>query len=226
MQPPVATRIIEKLGRYSSSAPTKDSDHTENEIDESSPGSANVAADSVNENRLQQTVPNGVARVSYSKRIRRITLQRFIVSKIVHHPERVTYAEVLVLYDNILALQDLAIKDPGFREKFGEALEALAAILKNLRFSVTRFPSGVRKLSAEFAAQLQGFILPERNLQGTERHLKGHFHVLAYKESGIPNREIPPKPYIGVGYNDKGHYQDVAVDGSPHWTEVIKGGVE
>jgi hypothetical protein len=81
-------------------------------------------------------------------------------------------------------------------------------------------------LSTEFAAQLQGFILPERNLQGIERHLKGHFHVLSYKESGIPTKEIPPKPYIGVGYNDKGHYTDKAVDGSPHWTEVIKGGVE
>jgi hypothetical protein len=83
----------------------------------------------------------------------------------------------------------------------------------------------IRILSGKLKV-LEGFILPERNIQGTERHIKGLFHILPYKEQGIPTKQLPPKAYIGVGYSDKGHYTDPAYDGSPHWTEVIRGGVE
>jgi hypothetical protein len=165
-----------------------------------------------------------VARVSYSKRIRRITLERYLVSKIVHHPERTTFEDLLVVYDNILYLQDLCLRDPGFSKKFGGTLEVLAKILKGQRFSPTNFQGTIKGLS-ERLKNLESFILPERNLQGTERHLKGLFHILPYREQGVPTSSLPPKKYVGVGYSDKGHYTDPAYDGSPHWTEVIRGGI-
>jgi hypothetical protein len=220
----IAERILGSI-QTPSSTPPKELNQSKRKIEESNPGSANVVGSSA-EARAKEYARAGIARVSYSKKLRRVTLQRYLASKIVYHPEKVTYSDILVLYDNLLSLQDLAQRDPGFQEKFGIALEAIAVILKGHRFSERTMSTGVSKLQKEFRDQLQGFTLPERNLQGTERHLRGHYQVLAYRESGKPNSEIPPKPYIGVGYNDKGHYTDQAYDGSPHWTEVIKGGVE
>jgi len=187
-------------------------------------GSANVPLNSA-ELHAKEYQREKVARVSYSRRVRRITLERYLVSKLVHHPGETTFEDLLVIYDNILYLQDLAERDPGFREKFGKTLEVLAKILKAQRFSRANFPGSVEGLSRKLR-DLEGFILPERNLQGTERHLKGLYQIQPYRESGKLKSQLPPKTYIGKGYRDKGHRTDPAYDGSPSWQEVIRGGVE
>jgi hypothetical protein len=188
-------------------------------------GSSNVPLNSTELFRQEYT-RSKVARVSYGKKVKRITLERFLVSMIVHRMNKVSFEDILVLYDNLLYLQDLAKKDPGFRDKFGRSLEVLAKVLKSLRFSSSNFSRNIENLSRELKQSLEGFYLPDRNIEGTKRHLIGMYHVLPYRESGIKNSQIPDKKYIGVGYRDKGNYTDPAYDGTPNWKEVIKGGIE
>lgn len=165
-----------------------------------------------------------VARVSYSKKIKRITLQRYLCGKIVFQERMVTYLEILVLYDNLLWCQDKAERDPGFQNKFGKDLKILTELLKSTRFSSSSFPTTLKKLSEKMKIALSDFYYPQRNLSGVERHLKGGFQVLPHRESGTERNQLPSKRYIGVGYKDKGNRRDPAHDGSPSWQEVASKG--
>lgn len=169
----------------------------------------------------EEHLTRGAARVTYSARIRRITLQRYLVSRIVFEVEEVSFMEILVLYDNILWCEEKARKDPGFRQKFGGDLSILAKILKETRFSLVSFSQTIKVLSEKCRNQLENFIFPRRNLPGVRIHVLGKFHVLPYRESGVPRSQLPPKPYIGIGYKDKGSRRDPAYDASPSWQEVV-----
>jgi len=74
---------------------------------------------------------NTVLQVNYSRKLKRVSLQRALVSLIVHYPEQATLQDLLALVDNLLWLQDKAKKDPVFRNKFGVTLEVLTFIVKN-----------------------------------------------------------------------------------------------
>lgn len=162
---------------------------------------------------------SGVA-VKYSKQIRRITLQRYLVSKLVWQPEIVTFPELLALYDNLLWCQDKASMDPGFLVKFGTFLENVTKVLKSCRFDEKSYKATARKLSTLLREAGEGHLIPERNLLGVERHLKGKYTVIATKSTGIPNKSLPPVKVIGRGYRDKGTCRDPAWDGSPSWQDV------
>lgn len=186
-------------------------------------GSSLVRTDSPGMTR-EETLRLHIARVTYSKKVKRITLQRYLVSKIVFEQEKVTFNEVLVLYDNMLSLQDLTLKDPNFKKKFSESLLILSTILKGFRFS--QLNPNLTTLSEKLKVHLKDFYLPKRNISSVEKHMRGTFHVLPYKSPGIEKSKIPPKPYIGVGYSDKGSRRDVAFDASPTWQEVVNGNPE
>jgi len=169
----------------------------------------------------------GTARVSYSRRIRRMTLQRFLCSMVAYRVEKVTFHDVLTLYDNLLWCQEKARMDPHFQDKFGEALAQLTKLLKETRFHPRTFGSTLRGISHRIRAEMEHFLIPERNLNGVEKHVKGLYHVLPHREPGVPKAQLPPKKVIGVGYKDKGHRKDPAFDGSPRWQEVaVRGNLE
>jgi len=183
------------------------------------PGSANVPVFSptveVRENKFLTT-----ARVSYARGIRRITLQRFLVSLIVFKVKEVTFQDVLVLYDNLIWCQEKSEKDPGFQRKFGKELLVLTNLLKSTRFYPSTFQRTLLSLSVKFRGELESFYYPERNLQGVSKHVKGHYLVLPHRESGVNKKQLPEPRRIGVGYRDKGHRRDPAWDASPSWQEV------
>jgi hypothetical protein len=200
--------------------PSTSSTSLEGETRGASSGRPNVQVSSPNKEGKEYK-DLGVARVTYSATVRRITLQRYLVSRIIHEIGEVSFSEILVLYDNILWCEEKARKDPGFRRKFGEDLMILAKILKETRFSLQSFPHTLRVLSIKLKANLENFSFPKRNIPGIRIHVRGKFHVLPYRESGIPKNQIPPKPYIGIGYKDKGNRRDPAFDASPSWQEVV-----
>lgn len=173
-----------------------------------------------------QALPRSGVRVTYKKGLRRITLQRYLASRLAHEPEAVTFAEILVLYDNLIWLLEKAIIDPDFRRVFSEDLESLADLLRKTVISESTFKSSLQGLSLGIRTRCSGFLLPKRNLAGVARHVSGHFHVLPYRGDGIPTKELRPKAYIGVGYKDKGSRRDPAYDGSPSWQEVAMSHVE
>ena len=158
--------------------------------------------------------------IKYRKGVRRITLQRLICSRLVFRLERVTLDELLVLYDNFLACQDLAVGNEGFRQKFGKSLEDLSNILKAANLT-QEDPSRVAKMfSRRFKRDIPGFLIPERNLSQSEKHLEKSYRLLPTRDPGTERRYIPPKTFVGVGYRDKGSRRDSARDGSPSWQEV------
>jgi hypothetical protein len=164
-------------------------------------------------------IPGSVVRLAYKKGMRRVTLQRVLTSLIVFQPEKVTLQELLCFFDNLIWCLEKVDKDPDFKRKFGETLEVLAKNVAEVRFTLPNFHQDLMKLSLALK-EFENYYIPRRNLEGTYRHFRGHFHVLPYKESGTPNSEIPPKGFIGQGYRDKGARKDVAWDGTPSWQEV------
>lgn len=156
--------------------------------------------------------------IIYSRRCRRITLQRVICSRIAYNLE-VSWEEILVLYDNFLGLQTLAQRDEGFRAKFGNSLEELAKLLKSVQINertVWKLKDTLRKNIKE----LKPFLLPKRNLSQTELHMKNKVKIRETRLPGVLRKKLPPERYIGVGYRDKGSRRDEAWDGSPSWQDV------
>jgi len=159
--------------------------------------------------------------VKYSRKVKRVTLQRFLVTKIVLEPERVRIPEeILVLYDNQLWLEKKCLSDPDFNKKFGSSLEDLSKILKEVNFSRGLSLQTLRMLSQKLRNQLGCFLIPDRNYQGTKSRFSGLFQLRAAQQPGVPNKTLPPKRQIGIGYRDKGTLKDLAKDGSPSWQEV------
>jgi hypothetical protein len=147
-----------------------------------------------------------------------------LVAKVAYEIEEVSFQDVLTLYDNLLWCQDKATKEIGFAQKFGKSLSSLTEILKATRFHPASFQTTLKGLSKKFRAELEDFSIPKRNFRGVERHVKGLYQIVPHRESGIPTNQLPSKPYIGVGYKDKGHRRDPAWDGSPSWQDVAMRG--
>lgn len=178
------------------------------------------------QNLVPKTIPMirqkdnlGSVQVHYSRRIRRITLERFLASKIAYRVEEICFQEIIILYDNLLMCQDLAIKNPGFSRKFGNSLEELTKILKSFRFNERNFLKTSRKLSLRLKS-LENFLIPERNLQGVGKHFVGKVHVRPSSSTGTDKRYLPPVKFVGKGYRDKGTLRNRAKDGSPSWQEL------
>lgn len=149
-----------------------------------------------------------------------MTLQRLLCSEIAYQEENAKFQDVLVLYDNMMWLQEKALVDPHFQQKFGQDLSTLADILKGIRFHPNTFAQTIVKLARELRAKLEHFLYPKRNLPGIRQHVRGRYQVLPHRESGTPRKQLPAKRRIGVGYRDKGHRRDPAWDASPSWQEV------
>jgi len=167
-------------------------------------------------------VTNAGTRVVYKRKIRRITLQRLLLSRIVWKIEEVTFDEILVIYDNLLNLMELSEKDPSFREKYGSTLEVLAKFLKSLNLQNSEPKNLAEILYRQFRLPIYAsFIIPRRNLSTVEKHMCNSYRLLpTLQNPGIPTKALPPKRWIGIGYRDKGSARNSAIDGNPSWQEV------
>jgi hypothetical protein len=134
--------------------------------------------------------------------------------------EEVTMDEILVLYDNLLQLQDLTARDYGFKEKFGFALEAIAMILKTENLKTTKLDTLLKRIRSKSLVHVPSdFLIPKRNITQVEGSMKRAYRLKDTRFS-VQRPPTPPKRFIGIGYRDKGSARDKAWDGSPHWTEV------
>jgi hypothetical protein len=96
---------------------------------------------------VSETLISSGLRVTYSSSLRRITLQRILGSKIAFFPESVTFEEILVFYDNLVWCLEKSVKDPEFRQKFGNSLEEISYSVKNHRFNDRDIQGSITKLS-------------------------------------------------------------------------------
>lgn len=158
--------------------------------------------------------------VRYAKKIKRISLQRYLISKIVHEAEKVGPSDILCLYDNQIWLEKKCLSDFDFSKKFEKSLEEISFLLKEINLSQGLSRQAVLRLSQKLKFQLEQFILPQRNYPAFKTRFSGLFSLVAAEQPGKPNKQIPPKRLIGVGYRDKGNLPNLATDGSPSWQEV------
>jgi len=158
--------------------------------------------------------------VLIGKSVKRISLQRFIVTKIVLEPDKISSRDVFTLFQNQLWLQDKSHREKEFERKFGKSLEDLSIILKNLNLSVSLERSKIIGLRNRIKIELEDFLIPTRNYQDFKNRFEGTYHIIFSKPQGIPTKNLPPVRYIGVGYKDKGSTSKPEIDGSPNWKEI------
>lgn len=158
--------------------------------------------------------------VKYSKKIKRVSLQRFLITKIILEVDKIRERDLVTLYDNQLWLERKCLSDPDFNKKFGISLEELSVLLKEINFSQGLTISALKRLTPRIKQNLSQFLIPPRNYQSFKTRFDGHFHLHALKTKQESNKHLPPKRVIGIGYRDKGTARDPAFDGSPSWQEV------
>lgn len=157
--------------------------------------------------------------VQIHRRTKRITLQRFLVSKIAYGKD-FSLVELAAIFHNQLWLQMKCSTDIHFREKFGDSLEELAKILKSCNFSRGLTPGATSKMRQQLLAQEWDFLIPQRNLPNLEAQLRNSITTKWRKPEGVEINKLPPKSFIGKGYRDHGTAPSPEKDGSPSWQEV------
>lgn len=162
--------------------------------------------------------------VKYSRRLRRISLQRFLISKVVFEQEKVTLSDLFALYDNQIWLERKCLTDNCFLKKFGRSLEDLSILMKECNLSRGLNSRTLNQMSQKAKNDLQGFLVPVRNYPSYKRRFGGLFSVRTLISPKESNKHIPPKRFMGIGYRDKGTRRDPAKDGSPSWQEVASRG--
>jgi len=156
--------------------------------------------------------------VQIRRGIKRITLQRFLCSKIAYG-ESFSNIELAALFNNQLWLQKKCSTEADFQKKFGKDLESLAKILKETRIDLRSVSRAIKSLSRKLEV-LEDFNLPERNLSQLQLRLHNWVWLETSSPDGTERSRIPPKRYIGIGYTDKGSARKAWEDGSPSWQEM------
>lgn len=156
--------------------------------------------------------------VFISSKVRRITLQRYLLGKIAWK-EEFDEVDLGALYLNQVWLEQKTQRDKQFCAKFGSSLEELSIKMRELNLS-SGLTAGVRSKLRSVALQLSQLTLPARNLPEVEKHVKGLYGLRTRSSPGVPKKMLPPKRFIGIGYRDKGTAKTPEVDGSPSWQEV------
>jgi hypothetical protein len=164
---------------------------------------------------------NGGFKVKLRKGLKRMTLLRFLVAKLLYGIDGLDLGEYLTLFHLYFELSEN--KDPGFQKKYGFWFNQKEPFFKDLG-QATEFPV-ILNLGKDKEKLISFFgpIIPDYRgycaLSG-ERLLRNSFKILL--NNSLFPQKIRPKNFIGVGYRDKGTRRDPATNGSPSWQETAK----
>jgi hypothetical protein len=125
-------------------------------------------------------------------------------------------------------LEKKAQTDSEFSSKFSLWLITTSKILAKIgtmREFPLRFPEDSRKILAKILLPLLPGPHAYHGQMKKERWIWDSYRVLL-RNPLQPKKRLPPQPYIGVGYRDKGSLRDPAKDGSPHWKEVAMSSIK
>lgn len=155
--------------------------------------------------------------VSIGRRVKRISLQRFLLAKICYETYKVDGRDIVALYINQLWLESKCLSDRQFSNKFNLLVGPLGELLSTADLSNR---SKVLTFRSTIIKRLQAYIVPERNYAQWKSKFAGSYELVRPKESGVETKKLPQQRYIGIGYRDKGTAKNPAEDGSPSWQEV------
>jgi hypothetical protein len=163
--------------------------------------------------------------VKIGKRTKRVSLQRFLCTKVVLEPGRINEADMTCLFENQLWLERKCFKDRNFFEKYKDKVFTLSKILKEVDLRGFNQSSSLKRFSEKLQSSLDDFLVPARNYGQWKSRFSGCFQfnpLTLNKELGdfYLTKKLPPKRSMGIGYRDKGSRRNLAIDGSPDWREV------
>jgi hypothetical protein len=158
--------------------------------------------------------------VFIGKKVKRVGLQRYLVSKICFEVDKVVLADLICLFENQLWLESKALTDREFNTKFGSTLEVVTLLLKELNLSQGLNARALLKFSSRLKSGCQDFLFPPRNYASMKAKFSGTYTPRYRRPTGTPNKLLPPIKYIGKGYGDKGTAQIPELDASPSWQDV------
>jgi hypothetical protein len=158
--------------------------------------------------------------VLISKKTKRISLERYLLSKVAFFPETVNERDLLALFLNHIDLQEKADREMDFCQKFGSDLESVSIILKGINLTHGVSLRSLTVMSEKVKVVLSHYIVPRRNFEDFKYRFHNSYHLIFREPQGVPTETLPAKRWIGVGYRDKGSAKDKAIDASPSWQSV------
>lgn len=158
--------------------------------------------------------------VLISKKTKRISLERYLLSKVAFFPETVNERDLLALFLNHIDLQEKADREMDFCQKFGSDLESVSIILKGINLTHGVSLRSLTVMSEKVKVVLSHYIVPRRNFEDFKLRFHNSYHLIFREPQGVPTNTLPAKRWIGVGYRDKGSAKDKAIDASPSWQSV------
>jgi hypothetical protein len=163
----------------------------------------------------------GGYKVIYRAGSKRITILRFLLAKMVYDSDGLGLDEFLVSYDLFMYADGKCQSDQTFKEKYGDWLFTVSELLQQMSECRT-FPIRPNRESREILGKFLVPLLPSQHAYfGYKKQTKivNSFRI-QFRNPLITPKAFPLKRYIGVGYRDKGHLKNKAVDGSPSWQDV------
>jgi hypothetical protein len=171
-------------------------------------------------NELEKKLKGGY-KVVYRAGSKRITILRFLLAKMVYDSDGLGLDEFLVVYDLFMYADGKSANDQTFREKYGDWLFTVSELLQQMSDCRT-FPIRPNRESRELLGKGLNPLLPSQHAYfgyKKQPRISNSFRI-QFRNPLITPKAYPPKRFIGVGYRDKGHLKNKAVDGSPSWQEV------
>lgn len=158
--------------------------------------------------------------VLIAKKTKRISLERYLLSKVAFFPDTVNERDLLALFLNHIDLQEKAEHEMDFAQKFGSDLESVSTILKSINLTHGVSKRSLTVMSEKVKVVLSHYIVPRRNFEDFKLRFHNSYHLIFREPQGVPTDTLPAKRWIGVGYRDKGSAKDKAIDASPSWQSV------
>lgn len=163
--------------------------------------------------------------VKIGKKTKRVSLTRYILSKVVYEPGAISEADVVCLFENQLWLERKCLQDRNFYRKFSDKVFTLSYFLKEADLKGFNRKSSLKRFSDRIQTTLFDLLVPKRNYPQWKQRFSGRF---SFNPQSL-NSELrdyylktktPAKRVVGIGYRDKGSRRNLAKDGSPDWREI------
>lgn len=161
----------------------------------------------------------GGYKVKFRTGTKLITIFRFLLAKVVYDTQDgLRLDEYLALMEAYLRLR--MCPDPTFLAKYGEWLITIQPFIASLA-EVKAFPLVPGKKSPELERALAPLLPSPSAYHGYKGNpqIRDSFRLII-RNPFLPPAKLPPPRFIGVGYKDKGHRRNPALDGTPRWQEI------
>jgi len=180
---------------------------------------ASVPSPRLDPTNLEEEIKTGGFKVKIKRGIKRKTLFRFLLAKLMFEEDGLHLDEYLTLFSLYCDLCD--IEDEAFRLKYDDWFSRHYRFFSELAKAST-FPVRLNMENVtDVLLKQMSPLLPSKQayfgLKG-QRNIRLGFEIQL--NSNLPPVRIRPKAFIGVGYRDKGTRRDYAKNGSPSWQEV------